>query len=168
VSADATVTVDAEQWVTAVRQAREEGFGFFDCLSVTDGGDGSLVVRIHLWDRVAARHRHLLTSVLADELTDGEPALDSVADVFAGAGWHEREAAEMFGLRFRNAPDERPLLLADGFVGHPLRKDFALASRGVQEWPGAHEPTEHGPAAKPPGRRRPSAFGVPDFGAGTT
>ncbi|MDQ1672512.1 MAG: NADH-quinone oxidoreductase subunit, partial [Frankiaceae bacterium] len=68
-------------------------------------------------------------------------------------------------LRFRNAPDERPLLLADGFVGHPLRKDFALASRAVQEWPGVHEPAEHGPAARPPGRRRPSAPGVPDFAA---
>jgi NADH-quinone oxidoreductase subunit C len=154
-------TVDAGNWAGTVRQARDEGFGFFDCLSVTDGGDGSFGVRLHLWDRSARRHRHLATTVL----TGDEATLDSVADVFAGAGWHEREAAEMFGLRFRNAPDERPLLLADGFVGHPLRKDFALASRAVQEWPGVHEPSEHGPAARPPGRRRPSAPGVPDFAA---
>jgi NADH-quinone oxidoreductase subunit C len=154
-------TVEISQWAAAVRAARDEGFGYFDCLSVTDGGDGSFGVRLHLWDRAARRHRHMITSVHLD----GEPVLDSVADVFPGAGWHEREAAEMFGLRFRNAPDERPLLLADGFVGHPLRKDFALASRAVQEWPGVHEPAEHGPAARPPGRRRPSAPGVPDFAA---
>ncbi len=155
----AAETVDVTRWRSVVQRARDEGFGYFDCLSVTDGGDGSFAVRLHLWDRVARRHRHLLTTV---PVTDGA-VLDSVADVFAGAGWHEREAAEMFGLRFRGAPDERPLLLADGFVGHPLRKDFALASRAVQEWPGTHEPSEHGPAARPAGRRRPSAPGVPDF-----
>jgi NADH-quinone oxidoreductase subunit C len=130
-------TVDMAQWRPAVRQARDEGFGYFDCLSVTDGGDGSFDVRLHLWDRTARRHRNLLTTVPG---TDG-PVLESVADVFAGAGWHEREATEMFGLRFRGAPDERPLLLADGFAGHPLRKDFALQARLDRPWPGDKEPT---------------------------
>ena len=72
----------------------------------------------------------------------------SVADVYAGASWHERETHEMFGIDF-GVPLE-PLLLPDGFEGHPLRKDFVLASRVVKAWPGAKEPgspTTTSPAA---------------------
>jgi NADH-quinone oxidoreductase subunit C len=46
------------------------------------------------------------------------------------------------------------LLLPDGFQGHPLRKEFVLASRIAKEWPGAKEPGE-----SVAGRKRP--LGVP-------
>jgi NADH:ubiquinone oxidoreductase subunit C len=115
--AGATVGVDG--WVEAVRAAKAEGFGYFDWLSAFDEGDGRTAVVVHLWHRGERRHRFVRTVV-----ADGR--LPTVAGEFAGAGWHEREAAEMFGLRFDGAPDTRPLLLADGFVGHPLRKDFPL------------------------------------------
>lgn len=152
--------VAVEVWPEAVRQARADGFDYFDWLSATDDGDGRIVVILHLWSRRDRRHRFLRTVAV-----DGR--VPSIASVFRGAGWHEREAAEMFGLDFVGAPDSRPLLLPDGFDGHPLRKDFPLAARAVVEWPGTHEPTEHGPAARAPGRRRPAAPGVPDW-AGRT
>ena len=69
--------------------------------------------------------------------------------VYPGAAWHEREAHEMFGVDFPGHPGLAPLLLAPEFEGHPLRKDFVLASRVVKPWPGAVEPGESG-------RRRPS------------
>jgi NADH-quinone oxidoreductase subunit C len=149
--------VPAAEWARAVADAVGDGFGFFDWLSVVDAGDGTFTVVVHLWSLAERRHRYLRTSV-----TEADPRLPSIAAVLPGAGWHEREAAEMFGLSFEGAPDRRPLLLPDGFDGHPLRKDFPLAVRGVKEWPGAHEPTEHGPAARP-SRRRPNAPGVPDW-----
>ena len=52
-----------------------------------------------------------------------------------------------------------PLLLPDGFAGHPLRKDFVLASRVAKEWPGAKEPGESHTGAT---RRRMRPPGVPD------
>ena len=61
--------------------------------------------------------------------------LDSLAGVFAGAGWHEREAAELFGIEFVGG-DPRRLLLDPGFVGTPLRKDEVLAARAGLSWPG--------------------------------
>jgi NADH-quinone oxidoreductase subunit C len=146
-------------WVADVSAALEDGFRFFDFLSVVDEADGGVSVVLHLWNRAAHESRFLRTVVPAGA------ALPSIAALLPGAAWAEREAHEMFGLALEGAADERPLLLPDGFAGHPLRKDFALASRGVEEWPGAHEPTEHGPAARPPGRRRPSAPGVPDWPA---
>jgi NADH-quinone oxidoreductase subunit C len=154
--APVTRTVPVEQWVPAVSAALEDGFGWFDWLSGIDEGEGRLAVVVHLWNPGQCAHLFLRTTVSA-----ATPRLDTLAFLIAGAGWHEREAAEMFGLEFVGAPDRRPLLLPDGFDGHPLRKDFPLAARGSKTWPGTHEPAEHGPAARPAGRRRPTAPGLP-------
>jgi len=86
--------------------------------------------------------------------------LPSAAPVFRGADWAERETREMFGVTFEGHPRPAPLLLPDGFEGHPLRKDFALATRAAQEWPGAREPGEARPSA--PSRRRLPAPGAPE------
>jgi NADH-quinone oxidoreductase subunit C len=144
------------EWAAAVSAALAEGFEFFDWLSAVDEGDGRLTVVVHLWSLAAREHLFVRTEIPA-----AEPRLDSLSELIPGAGWHEREAAEMFGVEFVGAVDDRPLLLPDEFAGHPLRKDFPLAARGMKEWPGAHEPAEHGPAARPPGRRRPTPVGVP-------
>jgi NADH-quinone oxidoreductase subunit C len=55
-----------------------------------------------------------------------EPTADSVADIWAGANWFEREAFDLFGILFRGHPDLRRLLTDYGFIGHPFRKDFPL------------------------------------------
>jgi NADH-quinone oxidoreductase subunit C len=71
----------------------------------------------------------------------------------------------MFGIVFEGHPHPVPLLLPDGFEGHPLRKDFVLASRVAKPWPGAKEPGEsdaHEGVARSPGRRRILPPGVPD------
>ncbi|HZN54372.1 MAG TPA: NADH-quinone oxidoreductase subunit C [Candidatus Polarisedimenticolaceae bacterium] len=52
--------------------------------------------------------------------------IDSLAFVYAGAEWHEREILDLFGIAFRGHPDPRRILLPDEYVGHPLRKDFAI------------------------------------------
>jgi hypothetical protein len=56
-----------------------------------------------------------------------------------------------------------PLLLPDGFEGHPLRKDFVLAARAAKAWPGAKEPGESdADVHSSPGRRKTRPPGVPD------
>jgi NADH-quinone oxidoreductase subunit C len=88
----------------------------------------------------------------------------TITDLWAGAAWHERETFEMFGVVFDGHPNLAPLLLPDGFEGHPLRKDFVLASRVAKTWPGAKEPGEsdHDTERAAPGRRRMLPPGVPD------
>jgi NADH-quinone oxidoreductase subunit C len=66
----------------------------------------------------------------------------------------------MFGILFEGHPNLVPLLLPDGFQGHPLRKDFVLAARVAKPWPGAKEPGESGQGA--PSRRRVRPPGVPE------
>lgn len=56
--------------------------------------------------------------------------------VYPGANWHEREAAEMFGISFEGHPNLVQLYLPGGFEGHPLRKSFPLLTREVKPWPG--------------------------------
>jgi NADH-quinone oxidoreductase subunit C len=52
--------------------------------------------------------------------------LDSIAFVYAGAEWQEREIYDLFGVSFRAHPDLRRILMPDEYSGHPLRKDFAM------------------------------------------
>jgi NADH-quinone oxidoreductase subunit C len=62
------------------------------------------------------------------------PKIDSVADVWAIADWHEREAYDLMGIKFRGHPNLRRILCPEDWVGHPLRKDyeFPLEYHGIR------------------------------------
>jgi NADH-quinone oxidoreductase subunit C len=53
-----------------------------------------------------------------------DPVVDSLVSLYGSAGFMERECHDMFGIRFEGNPDLRPILLYEGFEGHPLRKDY--------------------------------------------
>jgi NADH-quinone oxidoreductase subunit C len=132
------VDVPVDAWVEAVSSARDElELTWFDTLTVVDEADGTFSVIVHL-----VSLRTPLASLMVRTRVSGAYSLESLAPTFEGAGWHEREAAEMFGLAFDGAPDQRRLLLPDAFEGAPLRKDFAMATRAARPWPGAKDPGE--------------------------
>jgi NADH-quinone oxidoreductase subunit C len=160
--ARATVDVPPASWVRAVRTARDElGCDFFDWLSAVDELDQGYSVVTHVWS-TTARHGVLIRT----QISKAAPALDSIVDVYPGAAWHERETHEMFGVDFPGHPNLVPLLLPPEFEGHPLRKDFVLATRVAKPWPGAKEPGEshaEGTAKRqpmrPPGVPAPGEWG---------
>ena len=57
-------------------------------------------------------------------VTAQDPSVDSLVPLYGSAAFMERECHEMYGIRFRGNVDLRPLLLYEGFSGHPLRKDY--------------------------------------------
>jgi NADH-quinone oxidoreductase subunit C len=156
-----TVDVPPAAWVESLRAARDDlGCDFFDWLTAVDELADGFAIVAHVFSLTGRHHLFVRTRVPRES-----PALARAVPVYRGANWHERETYEMFGVDFTDHPDLRPLLLPDGFEGHPLRKEFVLASRVVKPWPGAKEPGESGRGA--PSRRRMLPPGVPaDWGPG--
>ncbi|MEU1514652.1 NADH-quinone oxidoreductase subunit C, partial [Streptomyces sp. NPDC005811] len=151
-----TVDVPPASWTDALRTARDElSCTYFDWLSAVDEPGTGFRVAAHVVALAPVRRLLLRTTVPHEA-----PVLASAVDVYAGAGWHERETREMFGVAFEGHPFPHHLLLPENFEGHPLRKDFVLAARVAKAWPGAKEPgeSEHGG----PKRRQMLPPGVPD------
>jgi NADH-quinone oxidoreductase subunit C len=69
-----------------------------------------------------------LRARVAVDVGEGE-SLASAVPLYRSADWAEREAFDMFGVRFEGHPDLRRIYMPDEFEGHPLRKDFPLAGR---------------------------------------
>lgn len=59
-------------------------------------------------------------------LEGDDPHIDSLADLFPGADWQEREQYDLVGVVFDGHPDLRRLMLPEDWEGHPLRKDYAI------------------------------------------
>jgi len=159
---ETTIVVDAAQIVAAASHLRDEkGFNFLSDISPTDylgwggtpvagyigtadgrdmnspGSQGRPRVSAPKPKRFSINY-HLLR--LADDparvrvqawLDDGEE-IDSVVPVWPAADWFEREAWDMFGIRFRGHPNLVRILMEDDWEGFPLRKDYPIGGEPVR------------------------------------
>jgi NADH-quinone oxidoreductase subunit C len=62
---------------------------------------------------------------------EDDPRLASAHDIYAPAGWDERETWDMFGIQFEGHPDLTRILMPDDWVGHPLRRDYPVGGEPV-------------------------------------
>jgi NADH-quinone oxidoreductase subunit C len=88
------------------------------------GNEPRFDVVLHLYS-IAKKHRIRLYGGVPEE----DPTIDTLVPVWAGANWFEREAFDLYGVRFRGHPDLRRILMYPEFVGHPLRKDYPKEKR---------------------------------------
>ncbi len=84
-----------------------------------------------VYQMMSMTHRHRIR--LKVRTSEGG-AVPTVTGVWRTANWHEREAFDMYGVRFKGHPDLTRILLPDDWNGHPLRKDYPLEGR-----PGDHK-----------------------------
>ena len=75
-------------------------------------------------------------------VAEGESA-PSVQDIWTTANWLEREAFDMFGVKFDGHPDLRRILLPEDWTGYPLRKDYGIIQQD-QKWVQIHLGIESG------------------------
>jgi len=68
--------------------------------------------------------RHFVRVRLKTSVSEADPSVPSLVPLYGCAGIMERECHDMYGIGFRGNADLRPILLYEGFVGHPLRKDY--------------------------------------------
>lgn len=111
------------------QQAEEQSQSYFDHLGVRQLSSG-----FELWLTLRSLTGEMVRIVSA--FHEGE-VVPSVADLWPGAAWCEREAAEAFAITF-DSPTPLLLLLSEEQRGY-LRKERALAAREAH-WPGSFDP----------------------------
>ncbi|MEN8192077.1 MAG: NADH-quinone oxidoreductase subunit C [Bacteroidota bacterium] len=83
----------------------------------TQGGTFSVYYHLH---STILNHKITLKASTNRE----NPEVESVDGVWKASTWHEREAYDMYGIKFLNHPDLRRILLPEDWDGFPLRKDY--------------------------------------------
>jgi NADH-quinone oxidoreductase subunit C len=126
---DDTAVLTRDVLVEAARFLRDQPDLRFDLptdLTAVDwpGRDPRFDLVIHLYSTVHHHRVRLKVGVAEDD-----PTVPSLTGVYSGLGWYEREAWDMYGLRFLGHPDLRRIFLQEEFVGHPLRKDYPKEKR---------------------------------------
>jgi len=117
---DGLIVVEPEHIVDVCSYLRNNGFDFLEAISGVDYEDRMEV--IYNIASYTSSERLMLTVRIPKE----NPVLPSVTGVWKGANWHEREAYDMFGIKFRGHPKLSRILLPDSWEGHPLLKSYPL------------------------------------------
>lgn len=143
---------DAERIVEVCVFAKKElGFDYLvDISSVDNYGDDPRWLIVYELYGVAHRCYLRLRTRVSEEKSE----LPTITGVWRTAEWHEREIFDMMGIRFRNHPDLRRIIMWDGYPYHPLRKDFPVAGKPTEVPDVAFTkaaPIEGGPFVTTPG-----------------
>jgi len=103
------------------RLKNEFGFDLFLDVTAVDWPDEALRFEV-VYHFYSTTHRVRVR--LKTRLPAAEPVIDTLTPLYGAAHYMERECHEMYGVVFRGNDDLRPILLYEGFKGHPLRKDY--------------------------------------------
>ena len=118
--------VERAEWPDVARVMKSDPSLAFDLLLDVAGVDfpkrqPRFDVVYHLWSLTHNRVVRVKVGV-----PEEDPVCPSVVALWPTADWHEREAFDMFGVKFAGHPDLRRILMPDDYPWHPLRKDFPV------------------------------------------
>ena len=121
---ETTFRLERENLRDVAKFCRDElGFDYLLDISSVDhfGDEPRFEVVYLLYSLSMAAHVRLKVRVSEDD-----PTVDTLSDIWSAADWHEREIYDMMGLRFNNHPDLRRILMWEGYPYFPLRKEFPV------------------------------------------
>lgn len=102
-------------------------FDSLSCLTALDNGPeaGTFELAYNFYSIPFGHALCVKLKLPRPQLPDGPlPEVPSLTPLWRTADWHEREAFDLMGIRFRGHPDLRRILLPEDWHGHPLRKDY--------------------------------------------
>ena len=117
------VALSPDQLLAAVRRLKTE-LGFDLLLDITAVDWPQRAPRFDVVYHFYSTAHHVRVRVTT-AVAAADPAVDSLVPLYGSAAFMERECHDMYGIVFRGNRDLRPILLYEGFTGHPLRKDYA-------------------------------------------
>ncbi|MEK0447036.1 MAG: hypothetical protein RLZZ399_2357 [Verrucomicrobiota bacterium] len=124
---ETSLTIPAEQLLEIANYCRDQlGFDYLIDLSGVDhfGEEPRFEVVYELYQLKRGEWLRLKVEVSEDHLE-----VPSVSSIWPTADWHEREAYDMYGIRFAGHPELKRILMWEGYPFFPLRKDFPLAGK---------------------------------------
>lgn len=128
---DETLILKKGKLVEIAQHARNDASLAFDMLTdltvvdyLMQGKNPRFELVLHLFS--TTKHHRLRLKV---PLEEADLKVASLVSVWKSATWMEREAFDLYGVVFEGHPDLRRILLYPEFEGHPLRKDYPIASR---------------------------------------
>lgn len=129
---DDTVIIKKHDLLDICRFLKEEedlGFNFFMDLTVVDYLNQEdcyerFEVVYHFY---SLKHNHRIR--VKAPVSDSDCTIDSIVPLWVGANWFEREAFDMYGVKFNDHPNLKRILLYEEFKGYPLRKDYPITKR---------------------------------------
>ncbi len=124
------IKLSPSDYLSTVQELNQDGFELMVDLTVVD------------WFRKREPRFELVVQFLSTsknerktikvEISDEDLSVPSITSVFPSANFYEREAFDMFGIKFSDHPDLTRILMPDDWVGHPLRKDYGSGRIPVQ------------------------------------
>lgn len=123
-SSPKAIKLAAEDLVNVCENLRQNPSVYFDmltCLTAIDNGIDIATIEIAYNLYSIPYNLHVMLKV---SLPRQNPEADTVSHIWKTADWHEREAFDMFGIKFKGHPDLRRILMPADWEGYPLRKDY--------------------------------------------
>jgi len=124
------IKLSPSDYFSTVQELNQDGFELMVDLTVVD------------WFRKREPRFELVVQFLSTsknerktikvKISDEDLSVPSITSVFPSANFYEREAFDMFGIKFSDHPDLTRILMPDDWVGHPLRKDYGSGRIPVQ------------------------------------
>jgi NADH-quinone oxidoreductase subunit C len=118
-----TLTIAAEQIRAAAATVQAAGYNFLEDVTAVDWYPSTPRFQVSYHILSHSLKERIRLRVLLDEANSSLP---SITPVWPSANYYEREVFDLFGIDFKEHPNQRRILMPDDWTGNPLRKDYPV------------------------------------------